>query len=201
MPPSRFQDIQNQPCQAKGCGRIGLGRFCSHHRALYRYYGAPVAGPKKALLSTHQSYLKRTIGSAVEADTKLRRLIVEAGQEAFDPRPIAFKDGRGGMRWKAYEMASEQAVRIRQCHPGEALEELSMRLWWALMAVQYLELSRVFVHQDRHHFWTSVVRLMLTDAHRQKPSALYVDYLNSRLNHSLSAPAAHWCAKADDRIS
>lgn len=82
-------------------------------------------------------------------------------------------------------------------HPGETDGDLSVRLWWAFLAVQCVEMSGVFVHEDRHHFWTSVIRLLLTDSHGQKPSSRYADYLHERLNKLLSAPAVAWCTKAD----
>jgi hypothetical protein len=82
--------------------------------------------------------------------------------------------------------------RLRGCHPRETNEELAVRLWWAFVTVQRVEMAGIFVHEDRHHFWTSILRLLLTDTHRQKPSARYVEYLDDRLNTLLSVPAARW---------
>jgi hypothetical protein len=116
---------------------------------------------------------------------------------AFEPRPHHFPGSRPGRtRQASHEAVVGQVQRVKGCHPRETNEELSVRLWWAFLAVQYVEMSGVAVHQDRHHFWTSVLRLLLTDAHRQKPSARYVEYLNARLNLLLSAPAAQWCTRA-----
>lgn len=197
MPANRLDTIRQQSCNARGCSRLGRGRYCTHHRSLYRYYGAPVAGPQKQLLVVHERYLRKTLGPIHETDEQVRQLMSQVATIAFEPRPIHFKDARGKTRQASYEAASGQVLRIRWCHPEETNEQLAVRLWWAFMAVQYVEMKEVYVHKDRHHFWTSVVRLLLTDGHRQKPSSRYAEYLNDRLNKLLSNPAAQWCAKVE----
>jgi len=164
---------------------------------LYRHYGAPVVGPDKQLLLVHQRYLRKTLEPLVADDGETQRLIREIADSAFGPRPVHFQDGRGRVRQAAYEAVAGQVERIRQCHPRETNRELAERLWWAFLTVQFVEMNNVFVHQDRHHFWTSVIRLLITDTHRQKPSSRYADYLNDRLNKLLSAPAAAWCSKVE----
>ncbi|MBM19111.1 MAG: hypothetical protein CMN87_03780 [Stappia sp.] len=127
----------------------------------------------------------------------MQGLIGKIADIAFEPRPIHFQDTRGRVRRAAYEAAVGQVERIRQCHPGENNGQLAERLWWAFLAVQFVELKDVFLHQDRHHFWTSVVRLLITNTHRNKPSSRYAEYLQERLNALLSVPAARWCAKVE----
>ncbi|MBD8877758.1 hypothetical protein [Roseibium polysiphoniae] len=189
--------IKEQRCNAPHCARLGRGRYCAHHRSLYRHYGAPVVGPDKKLLLVHQRYLKKTLGQLVSADDETQGLIRKVASIAFEPRPIHFQDNRGRLRRAAYEASVWQVERIRQCHPGEANERLAERLWWAFLTVQFVEMTEVFVHQDRHHFWTSVVRLLITDTHRNKPSSRYADYLQERLNTLLSTPTAKWCSKVE----
>ncbi len=197
MTSNRFATIKEQVCNAPHCVRQGRGRYCAHHRSLYRHYGAPVAGPGKQLLLIHQRYLRKTLGRLLADDGETQRLIYETADIAFEPRPIHFQDARGRIRRSAYEAAVGQVERIRQCHPGETNLQLAERLWWAVLTVQFVEMNSVFVHRDRHHFWTSVIRLLITDTHRQKPSSRYADYLHSRLNTLLSVPAAKWCSRVD----
>lgn len=177
--------------------RLGRGKFCAHHRALYLNYGAPVVGPSKQLLVVHQRYLRKALGSIDETDEGVRRLVLQITNIAFEPRPHHFAGSRAGRaRQASYEAVVGQVQRVHGCYPRETNEELAVHLWWAFLTVQCVEMSGIFVHQDRRHFWTSVLRLLLTDAHRQKPSARYVEYLMDRLNDPLSAPAARWCARA-----
>ena len=197
MPSNRLSFIKEQPCSAPHCVRIGKGRYCAYHRSLVRHYGAPVAGPGKQLLAVHQRYLKKVLGPQVATDDEAQGLIGKIADIAFEPRPIHFQDTRGRVRRAAYEAAVGQVERIRQCHPGENNGQLAERLWWAFLAVQFVELKDVFLHQDRHHFWTSVVRLLITDTHRNKPSSRYAEYLQERLNALLSVPAARWCSKVE----
>lgn len=197
MSKSRLDTIKEHPCSVPYCARLGRGSYCSHHRALVRQYGAPVVGPGKQLLLVHQRYLKKELGPLITADKTTQQLIGQIADIAFEPRPINFQDNRGRLRRAAYEAVVGQVERIRQCHPGETNAQLAERLWWAFLTVQFVEMDGVFVHQDRHHFWTSVIRLLITDTHRQKPSSRYADYLNSRLNTLLSVPAARWCSKIE----
>lgn len=191
MTANRLSTIRQQVCSARHCVRLGRGRFCPHHRALYRNYGAPVAGPSKQLLVVHQWYLRKTLGAVHDTDEAIARLVAQIADIAFEPRPMHFAGSRPGRtRHASYEAVVGQVQRLHGCYTSETNEKLSERLWWAFLTVQYVEMSGVVVHQDRHHFWTSVLRLMLTDAHRDKPSARYVDYLNDRLNQLMSAPAA-----------
>lgn len=197
MTANRLDTIKEQTCSARNCARQGRGRFCAHHRALYRTYGAPVAGPSKQLLVVHQRFLRKALGPLHQSDHGVMALVSLLSDIAFEPRPSHFPGSRSGRtRQASYEAVVGQVQRLHGCYPSESNEELSVRLWWAFLAVQYVEMSGVAVHQDRHHFWTSVLRLLLTDAHRQKPSARYVEYLNARLNLLLSTPAAQWCTKA-----
>lgn len=194
----RTDTIKEQTCSARHCVRQGRGRFCAHHRSLFRSYGAPVAGPSKQLLVVHQRYLRKTLGPLQETDEGVRDLVSQIADLAFEPRPNHFPGSRSGsVRQASYEAVVGQVLRVRQCHPREAAGELSVRLWWAFLTVQCMEMAGIIVLEDRHHFWTSVLRLLLTDTHRQKPSSRYVEYLNERLNKLLSGPAAQWCAKAD----
>lgn len=196
MPLGRLDTIKEQPCSARHCIRLGRGRFCGHHRALYRAYGAPVAGPSKQLLVVHQRFLRKSLGPLHETDNEVYQLVSLITDIALEPRPHHFPGSRPGRtRQASYEGVVGQVQRVHGCYPQETNEELSVRLFWAFLTVQYVEMSGVIVHQDRHHFWTSVLRLLLTDAHRQKPSARYVEYLNARLNTLLSAPAADWCMR------
>ncbi|WP_412032883.1 hypothetical protein ACLIR7_13105 [Nitratireductor aquimarinus] len=142
-------------------------------------------------------YLKKTLGALADVDVEQRVLIQKIADIAFEPRPIHFQDTRGRIRRAAYEAAVGQVERIRQCYPGENNRGLAERLWWAFLTVQFVELNDVFLHQDRHHFWTSVVRLLITDTHRNKPSSRYAEYLQERLNVLLSVPAARWCSKVE----
>ena len=174
----------------------GQGPLLSDPRLSLRYYGAPIKGPPKALLKTHERYLRKTLGPIHQSDPELLRLLPQISSVAFDPRPIHFGDG-SRRRWATYEACSGQSLRIRQCHPEETIEDLGVRLWWSFLTAQAVDLSGVYVHQDRHHLWTSVVRLMLTDGHRQKPSSHYVDYLKEKLNTLLSGPTAHWLSKVE----
>ncbi|WP_346912434.1 hypothetical protein [uncultured Roseibium sp.] len=196
MTKKRLDKIKLQTCHAPRCGRLGRGRFCVHHRSLFRYYGAPVAGPTKQLLEVHQRYLRKSLGPLIELDQEVHNLILQIADIAFEPRPMHFKGARPSRTlWASYEAVTGQVLRIRQCHPGETNTELAERLWWAFLTTQCLELSSIYVHQDRHHFWTSVVRLLLTDSHGQKPSSRYADYLDEWLNTLLSTPAAKLCTR------
>ncbi len=216
IPPNRLDTIKEQVCSARHCVRLGRGRFCPYHRSLYRNYGAPVVGPSKQLLVVHRRFLRKALGSGafnevgprlvqideaipgkkyLESQTKeIRSLLIQIADIAFEPRPMHFTGSRPGRtRHASYEAVVGQVHRLRGCYPRETNEELSARLWWAFLTVQYVEMSGVAIHQDRHHFWTSVLRLLLTDAHRDKPSSRYVEYLNDRLNQLMSAPAAALC--------
>ncbi|PLW76680.1 hypothetical protein C0081_11435 [Cohaesibacter celericrescens] len=197
MSQNTFDKINYQQCNARDCWKVGRGRFCPHHRSLYRFYGAPIKGPQKPLLKLHERYLKKTLGPICNTDPTLSQVLGEISCIAFDPRPIHFQDHRGNTRWAVYQSVSEQVFRIKQGYPKDSQEELAERLWWAFLTVMYVEQSEVFVHQDRHHFWTSVLRLLLKDSHRQKPSARYVDHLHQQLNKRLSNIATHWLAQVD----
>jgi hypothetical protein len=149
------------------------------------------------MLVVHQRFLKKTLGALHETSEDVQRLTLQLADIAFAPRAHHFPGSKSGRtRQASYEAVVGQVQRVHGCYPRETNEQQSVRLWWAFLAVQYVEMSGVAVHQDRHHFWTSVLRLLLTDAHRQKPSARYAEYLNARLNQLLSAPAAEWCARA-----
>lgn len=174
--------------------------ICPRHRSLFRHYGAPVAGPGKQLLLVHERYLRKALGLRMAADRETPRLIKGITDVAFEPRPIHFQDDRGRIRQASYEAVVGQVERIRRCHPTETNAQLADRLWWAFLAVQYVEMSGVFVHQDRHHFWTSVIRLLITDTHRQKPSSRYAAYLNRRLNQLLAPLAARWYAVVEAEV-
>lgn len=197
MTSNRLSFIKEQPCSAADCVRIGKGRYCAYHRSVVRHYGAPITGPSKQLLVVHQRYLRKVLGPQIGTDEEVQGLLGKIADIAFEPRPIHFQDTRGRIRRAAYEAAVGQVERIRQCYPGENNRGLAERLWWAFLTVQFVELNDVFLHQDRHHFWTSVVRLLITDTHRNKPSSRYAEYLQERLNVLLSVPAARWCSKVE----
>ena len=125
----RTDSIKEQTCNARDCIRLGRGRFCAHHRSVFRYYGAPVAGPDKRLLAVHQRYLKKTLGPLPDTDPEVHRLVLQASDIAFEPRPMHFKGTRPSKTlWASYEAVTGQVLRIRQCHPGETNEQLSVRL-------------------------------------------------------------------------
>jgi hypothetical protein len=157
-----------------------------------------VAGPSKRLLAVHQRYLRKALGAPQEADSDVRRVIAQIAEIALEPRPRDFPSSRpGGTRQASYEAVVKQVLRLHQSHPKETNEQLAERLWWAFLTVHAMEMASIYIHEDRHHFWTSVLRLVITDAHRQKPSARHADYLNERLNRLLAVAAAPWIAKVD----
>jgi len=198
MPTTRLHTIKHQPCNVPCCPRAGRGRFCAHHRALYRAYGAPVAGPSKQFLAVHQRYLQKTLGPLQEGDAEVREMITRIGEIALEPRAVHFPGSRlGRVRQASYEATVGQVLRLRQGHIGETDEELAARLWWAFLTVQAMEMASLYVHRDRHHFWTSVLRLVITDTHRQKPSSRYVDYLSERLNKTLALATRRWIGMVD----
>ncbi len=98
----------------------------------------------------------------------------------------------------AYQAACDQVLRIKQCYPKESVKELGYRLWWAFLSSMFVEEESLFTYQDRHHFWTTVVRMLMEDSHRQKPSSRYVAFLEEKLNKRLSSLALPWIIKASE---
>jgi hypothetical protein len=165
---------------------------------LYRAYGAAVSGPSKQLLTVHQRYVRKVLGPQQEANDDVREMIIRIADIALEPRAMHFPARRpGGVRQASYEATVGQVLRLHQNHPKETNEELAARLWWAFLTVQAMEMASIYVHRDRHHFWTSVLRLVITDTHRQKPSSRYADYLNERLNKLLAISTRRWIDQLD----
>ena len=177
------QDIKEKPCNAPSCGVLTSRRFCLTHQEVYRLYGATAKGPSKRELVAAQRFVQHQLGPVHKASPALHSTIAEAASIALRLPQRLFEGSRGNrVAWSAYRESVNLVERLKAYHAGEDEAVLMVRFWWAFIAVQYLELSGQFLHQDRHHFLTSVQRLIIRCHGKERPSTSYTKYVMTELD-------------------
>lgn len=162
--------LHDRHCSVMSCMVLTRRRFCRRHQEIYRIYGGTRRGPTKCEMLLAQRYCQKQIGLAHLASPVFVGSISEAAIIALRAPLRLFAGARpSSVTHKAHGQSVTQIERIKAYRDNDSEAEIMLRFWWAFIAVQYLELSGGFVHQSRHHFLTSVLRLVTRYHGNERP--------------------------------